>query len=168
VTVSTARGFLNYEYEVVAPCFTAPIQWVLDTYMTIDYKPGINNLPNTSIAKTDFFGEDSNINVTGAIADTAHPLIKRKLYQTVLPNKPYQISLDLTLTQIREGSVSGYIDPVISFAPGFDSTGYTIVLTSGVGNSPVASTPEPGTFVSLAGAGTALLLLRRKLVSKRA
>jgi hypothetical protein len=167
MTVSTARGFLNYEYEVVAPGFTAPIQLVLDTYMTINYTPGINNLPNTSIAKTDFFGEDSNINVTRAIADTVHPLVTKKLYQTVIPNKPYQISLDLTLTQIREGSVSGYIDPVISFAPGFDATGYSIVLTPGVGNSPATSTPEPGTFVSLAGAGTILLLLR-KLVNKTA
>ena len=56
--------------------------------------------------------------MTRAVDETAHALVTKE---------PYQISLDLTLTQIREGSVSGFIDPVLSFAPGFDSTGYSIV-----------------------------------------
>jgi hypothetical protein len=49
------------------------------------------------------------------------------------------------------------VDPVISFAPGFDATGYSIELSEGVGNS----VPEPGAApMTLAGAGV-LLLMRR-------
>ncbi len=45
--------------------------------------------------------------------------------------------------------ISAKADPVISFAPGFDSTGFTIVLPPGVGNSfdSGSATPEPSTLV---------------------
>ena len=48
------------------------------------------------------------------------------------------------------------VDPIISFAPGFDPTGYTILLSDGVGNA----LPEPGTAALLGMAG-ALVLARR-------
>jgi hypothetical protein len=45
------------------------------------------------------------------------------------------------------------VDPVISFAPGFDSTGYSIELSEGVGNT----VPEPGAaLMTLVGAGVLL------------
>jgi hypothetical protein len=47
------------------------------------------------------------------------------------------------------------VDPIISFAPGFDPTGYRILLSDGIGNT----LPEPG--AGLLAALTALLLLRR-------
>ena len=51
------------------------------------------------------------------------------------------------------------VDPVISFAPGFDSTGYTIELSEGVGNA----VPEPGgVLMTSTGAGILLLLRRRR------
>jgi hypothetical protein len=50
-------------------------------------------------------------------------------------------------------------DPVISFAPGFDSTGYSIELSEGVGNT----VPEPGgAWMTSTGAGIFLLLRRRR------
>jgi hypothetical protein len=50
-------------------------------------------------------------------------------------------------------------DPVISFAPGFDSTGYSIEISEGVGNA----VPEPGgVLMTSAGAGILLLLRRRR------
>jgi hypothetical protein len=49
------------------------------------------------------------------------------------------------------------VDPVISFAPGFDATGYSIELSEGVGNT----VPEPGgPVLTIAGAGLFLLLGR--------
>jgi hypothetical protein len=51
------------------------------------------------------------------------------------------------------------VDPVISFAPGFDATGYSIELSDGVGNT----VPEPGAaLMTCTGAGALLLLRRRK------
>ena len=51
------------------------------------------------------------------------------------------------------------VDPVISFAPGFDATGYSIELSEGVGNT----VPEPGgPVLTTVGAGLFLLLRRRK------
>ncbi|MFO0690102.1 MAG: PEP-CTERM sorting domain-containing protein [Myxococcota bacterium] len=49
--------------------------------------------------------------------------------------------------------------PIIRFAPGFDSTGYRIVLSDGVGNGSVV--PEPGTAI-LFGGGLMILAGRRR------
>ncbi len=58
-------------------------------------------------------------------------------------------------------SVSAIADPVISFAPGFDATGYSIILSEGIGNSPAV--PEPATLaLLLTGAGAAGLVRRRR------
>jgi hypothetical protein len=57
------------------------------------------------------------------------------------------------------------VDPVISFAPGFDATGYSIELSEGIGNA----VPEPGgPVLTTAGAALFLLLRRRKQSRARA
>jgi hypothetical protein len=56
------------------------------------------------------------------------------------------------------------IDPVISFGPGFDSTGFSIVESSGIGN--VASTvPEPATWtlLSIVALGWGCSRMRRRI-----
>jgi hypothetical protein len=50
------------------------------------------------------------------------------------------------------------VDPVISFMPGFDSTGYSIEVSGGVANG----VPEPSAAVLLAAAGVACAGLRRR------
>jgi hypothetical protein len=46
---------------------------------------------------------------------------------------------------------SAFLDPVITFAPGFDSTGFSLEFSPGVGNEPDSGpgigTPEPSTLV---------------------
>jgi hypothetical protein len=61
-------------------------------------------------------------------------------------------------------SVTGFVDPVISFAPGFDSTGYGILVSPGIpgGSDPVSTAPEPATFGLMGGAGAILLALRKR------
>jgi hypothetical protein len=60
------------------------------------------------------------------------------------------------------GTVSAFVDPIISFAPGFDSTGYSIMVSPGIANGD-PTVPEPASFTlaGLALAG-AILLGRRK------
>ena len=51
------------------------------------------------------------------------------------------------------------VDPVISFAPGFDATGFEIEVSEGVGNA----VPEPGgVLMTSTGAGIFCLLRRRR------
>jgi hypothetical protein len=62
------------------------------------------------------------------------------------------------------GTVSLFVDPVVSFAPGFDSTGYSIVVSSGVANGPDSTgAPEPTSF-TLAGFALAGLVLRYRRI----
>jgi hypothetical protein len=65
--------------------------------------------------------------------------------------------------------VIAYADPQVSFAPGFNSTGYSLEFSPGIGNGPpgdsiALSIPEPGTLtlVGLGGAGLLARIRRRR------
>jgi hypothetical protein len=65
--------------------------------------------------------------------------------------------------------VIAYADPQVSFAPGFNSTGYSLEFSPGVGNGPPRDSialpiPEPGTLtlVGLGGAGLLARVRRRR------
>lgn len=81
-------------------------------------------------------------------------------------NKPEPIFLDATAVvhatdqPFDTSSVDAMVDPVISFAPGFDSTGYSIVLSPGIGNES-STVPEPATWMFLSTATLALLSAHR-------
>lgn len=53
-----------------------------------------------------------------------------------------------------------YVDPVISFAPSFDSTGYSLAFSSGIANES-ATAPEPATWLLLSTAALGWGLGRR-------
>lgn len=69
-------------------------------------------------------------------------------------NEAYSIFLDANVSigamnqPFSTSSVEGDLDPVISFGQGFDSTGYSIVLSPGIGNqgSSASAVPEPAIF----------------------
>ena len=49
------------------------------------------------------------------------------------------------------GQAQAFVDPVISFAPGFDSTGYSLAVSPGMGNQ-ASTVPEPATWMLLSTA----------------
>jgi hypothetical protein len=68
-----------------------------------------------------------------------------------IANEPYSIFLaaDAAVGAINQPFATDYaeatMDPVISFGAGFDSTGYSIALSAGVGNE-ASTVPEPATW----------------------
>jgi len=78
-------------------------------------------------------------------------------------NEAYSISLDAFVSVVATNqpfstsSVEANLDPVISFGSGFDSTGYTIVLSPGIGNEGSSTVPEPSTWMFLSTAAVALV-----------
>jgi hypothetical protein len=58
------------------------------------------------------------------------------------------------------GTVTAFVDPIISFAPGFDSTVYSILVSPGIINGD-SMIPEPASF-TLAGLALAGVILRRR------
>jgi hypothetical protein len=80
----------------------------------------------------------------------------------VRANEVYSIILDANVSvqatnqPFSTSSVEATLDPVLSFGPGFDSTGYSIVLSPGIGNG-ASSVPEPATWMFLSTATLALV-----------
>jgi len=64
--------------------------------------------------------------------------------------------------------ITASTDPTISFAPGFDATGYTLELSPGVGNG-APGVPEPATWAMMlmgfGGLGAAMRSLRRQIAT---
>ncbi len=57
-------------------------------------------------------------------------------------------------------TLDAFADPLVAFAPGFDATGYSIVLSAGVANAlPV---PEPQSYALLAVGMVALAFALRR------
>ena len=77
-------------------------------------------------------------------------------------NTVYSIFLDAnafvqsTNQPFSTSSAEATLDPVISFGPGFDSTGFSIALSPGIGNEGSA-VPEPSTWMFLSIATLALV-----------
>jgi hypothetical protein len=75
----------------------------------------------------------------------------------VRANEVYSIFLDAaasvqaTNQPFSTSSAEVTLDPVISFGPGFDSTGYSIAVSPGIGNQP-STVPEPATWMLLSTA----------------
>jgi hypothetical protein len=59
-------------------------------------------------------------------------------------------------------SFDSVVDPIISFAPGFDSTGFTIIFNEGIGNS----APEPGAALLVLLGALTLAGARRESVHR--
>jgi hypothetical protein len=60
-------------------------------------------------------------------------------------------------------SVEASLDPVISFGAGFDSTGYSIVLSPGIGNEGSTTVPEPGSLWFLLTAALVILFAKSRI-----
>jgi len=72
----------------------------------------------------------------------------------VTPNVVYTVTLfaDMSIfDRLGNPKESGFaeIDPVITFAPGFDSTGFSLEFAPGVGNEPdtASAVPEPSSLI---------------------
>lgn len=72
-------------------------------------------------------------------------------------NEPYSIFLDANASvsaanqPFSTSLAEVTLDPVISFAPGFDSRGYSIAESAGIGNQ-ASTVPEPATWILLSTA----------------
>lgn len=74
-------------------------------------------------------------------------------------NEPYSIFLDAAASVSASNQpfstslAEVTLDPVISFGPDFDSTGFSIALSPGIGNgNQVSTVPEPATWILLSTA----------------
>jgi hypothetical protein len=106
--------------------------------------PILNDLENTS-------GGGPNGTPTGPLGAIQH---KDSEIDT-LSGTVYEMLITAGCSVIQGDSpqvatVDAAVDPVVSFAPGFDSTGFTLEFSPGIGNSsPSAAAPEPSTLTLL-------------------
>lgn len=83
----------------------------------------------------------------------------------VLTNEEARISMNVAVNFPTGGTAEAYVDPYITFDPGFDATGYSLAFSDGISND--SPTPEPSTIV-LSGFGlVAAWVARRRFGSRR-
>ena len=179
---SDAGGVLAYFYAVIGPATTRAIPLVLNTFVEVDdgtFNPVCNcsNGTLTYAAGIHLRGVDANRNFTETVREVTpfFPQGTELLTINALVGTEYSIELELQ-TMVLQSSIplqAGgapvtarlVLDPVLSFAPGFDSTGYSLIFSDGVSNGGAAAVPEPATWLLLLTGPFAVLPTLRRAVS---
>ena len=181
---STASGEMLYFFAVTGPVTGQPIPLQIQTYIQVDYTPATSACCGNTVSTFQYGGyvrlDGSNPGGSFTQAYYAQigpgwPTGTQFINGYANPNTEYDIALTLATFDLNNGGGAGssaatahiFIDPVISFAPGFDSTGYSIIISDGVGNG-AASAPEPGTSTLLAGAAALFWAVRTRRTGKPA
>jgi hypothetical protein len=150
-TIPSAVADIVYTYylEVIAPPNSGPASVLVNASGGVTGPDSIATLTITA-----FGGNSVGLAATTDLANCCGPgsvLLTSNFTDTIslIPNIVYTVQLlaDANLTNGETGSASAFVDPFFSFAPNFDSTGYSLDFSSDVGNSPL-SVPGP-----IAGAG---------------
>jgi hypothetical protein len=86
-------------------------------------------------------------------------------------NQVYAVTLqtDITVTTANDGNASGAgtVEGLVTMDPDFTvPAGYTILLSSGVGNGVQSGVPEPATWTMLAAGMGLLIVAKRRRVSR--
>jgi hypothetical protein len=106
----------------------------------------IGHQPQTlqAIGTTYDGGDTKNLQLSASETKTS----KFNLESGLLFSVSLSASVDIQNLFIDQDTLlNAAADPVISFAPGFDSTGFSLEFSPGVGNSFSSDTPEPSTLV---------------------
>jgi len=168
---SQLTGEIAYFYEVVGPANSAPVPLVLNTYVSFLVDLGNDrsySIQGAAETRLDGITPGGATNPVYAISDSTRAPHNQLLTNYARTNTEYDIALIASgLTAYNNGtlgfdspiSISVFIDPVLSFAPGFDSTGYSLVFSDGVPNG---ATPEPSTLAMLGGAACLCFGYRRR------
>ncbi len=188
-TLARAGGEMLYFFAVVGPLSPHPIPLIVNTFWEVDYTPAVCCDPPAIISG---FRYDAGIRVDAV--DTVGST--QSVFQNIapgflpgfhvlntfaLPGTEYDIALILDRMELSNGgsvqagtgpaSARLFVDPIIGFAPGFDSTGYSIVVSDGISNGATggSAVPEPAGWLLIAP-GILLLLgrgARKKLAERR-
>jgi len=167
LATANAKGTIDYYFKVVGPANNSiPItisqtgslssDFVSGSFVAVAFGFGLGYtgyacVPAPSCGSGDTF--------TGAAPET------------VAANVPYHIGISLQLGLDPDSYFHGggftqtataFVDPIVSFGPHFDSTGYSLEFSDGVGNS-LPATPLPATLpLFVSGLGAIVLLGRRR------
>lgn len=169
---SQVSGTLDYYYAITGGATESPVPVQLSGQLSFDFEGSLNGAPipySPAIGPAQvhviFQGRNGTESVASLFANGAKGFT---LNVEAVPGTPYLIELfagaDIDNPEGAFHNASTFtltmsIDPVVQFAPGFDSTGYGIQLSPGLGNS---TAPEPATAGALPAAFALLLLARRK------
>jgi PEP-CTERM motif len=178
-----ASAVTRYEFGVAGPAGNT-IPLTLSSFVSYDVvgalTTGLNATGYTVNAEVDLVGQVVN-DLSGSNSAVG-PLSasQANVYNfSVISGLTYdvQVSASLSVNNTFNSAVTtvtAFADPMISFGPGFNSTGYTLEFSPGIGNagpfhSPQFTTPEPSSLTLLASFAAAGLLghawRRRKSVT---
>lgn len=157
---SSATGTITYSFAVIGPGNDIPVPLNVTTFLSYEVLGVSFGTPAS------FFHMDALVTVdeiqhvfqaaSHIFTESGFLLpLSESLSETLdYPARTGRVNV-ITITALADlnnsavapinSTADALADPIISFAPGFDSTGYRIVFSSGIGNGAVV--PAPSSFV---------------------
>jgi hypothetical protein len=169
---SSATAFVTYYFGVAGPA-GVPIPLQITSFVEVDIKGAVQtgppaNRPDYSAGAAVFLvnpqggtvpggpvlnslDSDSGGGPNGTPSGPLAGSVTNDSAISALSDTVYQIDVQAGVSffgpYFPGGSAFALADPVISFAPGFDSTGFTLEFSPGIGNQSPSAVPEPSTLV---------------------
>jgi hypothetical protein len=164
------NGYLQFDYTLGAPYATLQGGGASVGVGGFDTVHGFDGSPMVDVSVSPG-GVCQTNHATGTVDCRPAPASAFNLAFVARVNTAYQVQVS-EATGVLQGfgssqmsTASSVVDPVISFAPGFDSTGYSIAVSQGIGNE-AAGVPEPAPFALIGLAAAAGVLFRRIRVAR--
>jgi hypothetical protein len=152
---SAADGTITYSFAVIGPADGISVPLNVATFVSFDVEGVSLGTPASfflvqayvQVARPGFISTSQVFSEVGFLSDSVSKNLNFPALTGTVNTVTVFATAEVNNSQVApaNSSADAFADPVITFASGFDSTGYRIIFSQGIGNSPFA-VPAPSSL----------------------